>query len=105
MILQIPFSGEASFVQEVVLESVPYLIQFNWNSRGNFWDMNIKDRDQNPLVEGIKLLLGEELLKKFPDSGLPPGTMFIIDNAGTDTPIIFDDFSTGRCSLIYVESV
>jgi hypothetical protein len=103
--LIIPFSGESSFIEEITLENTPYDFAFNWNSRGEFWELSIYDRDLNPLVLGIKLVLNEEFFVKFPDRGLPPGSLFIFDGTGSNEPISFEDFTNGRCYLIYVESI
>jgi hypothetical protein len=103
--LSIPFSGEPSFIEEIILENTPYIFAFHWNSRGAFWALSIYDRDLNAHAEGLKLLLNEELLLKHPDCGLPPGTLFVFDGTGSNAPIAFDDFTNGRCYLIYAESV
>lgn len=67
--------------------------------------MNVYDRDSNPLVLGIKLVLSDEFLKKFPDRGLPPGLMVVDDGTDKNDPIAFEDLTNGRCNLIYVESI
>ena len=103
--LIIPFSGEASFTEEITLENTPYILVFNWNSRGSFWEMSFYDRSQNPLALGIKLVLNDELIGKFPEAGLPPGKMYVIDGTESEFDIAFDDFTNGRLSLIYVESI
>jgi hypothetical protein len=67
--------------------------------------MTIKDNGQNEILNGVKLVLSDELLKKFPDRNLPPGRMFVLDVSGNDTPIAYDDFTNGRCDLVYETAV
>lgn len=97
----IPFFDFPAFTQEVSLDGTPYVISFTWNSRVEFWTMGITDKEENLLIGGIKLVLGMELLKKFPDKQLPPGRMFVFDVKGDESPIAYGDFINGRCDLIY----
>ena len=59
----------------------------------------------NPLVMGVRLVLNEEFLQRYPDRGLPPGKMLVVDETGSEAPIAFEDFTNGRLTLDYVESV
>lgn len=101
----IPFSGEPSFREEIILENAPYIFLFNWNYRGEFWEFSVYDRGENPLALGIKIVLNDEFFFKFPDVGLPPGRLFVVDGTSSNVPIGFSDFTNGRCFLIYVESI
>lgn len=59
------------------LDGVFYLLSFRFNSRATVWMMNIADENSNIIVSGIALLLGVDLLGRFQDSRLPPGTLFL----------------------------
>jgi len=100
-IITIPFFNFTQFTQEIALDGIPYIFTFTWNSRGEFWTIGISDKEQNTLISGIKLVLGLELLRKFPDKSLPPGRLFVFDVTGNELPIAYDDFVDGRCDLIY----
>jgi hypothetical protein len=104
-ILIIPWFDFSSFSETISLEEIPYNFIFHWNARGSFWVMDIHDNSGNELVNGIKLVLNLELLSKFPDHNLPPGSMYVIDTSGNEVPIAYDDFTNGRCSLVYQTSV
>lgn len=100
-IVTIPFFDFAAFTETITLEDTQYILSFTWNSRGEFWVMSIQDLAQNEIVSGIKLILDLELLRKFPDRSLPPGKMYVFDVSGNTDPIKYDDFTNGRCDLVY----
>ena len=99
--ITLPWQNSASFKEEVTLEDVPYIFRFDFNSTGNFWIMGIADRDENDLLTGVKLVLGEEFLTQHPSRGLPPGMLFVIDETGNTAPIEQEDFITNRVKLTY----
>lgn len=100
--IQIPFFDLSSFSQEVTLDLVPYRLTFNWNSRGEYWTLDITNRDQTVLIAGIKIVIGYELLTAHPDRGLPPGELYAVDPSGNTDRIGQNDFFNNRVSLIYV---
>lgn len=59
------------------LDGIFFLLSFRFNSRAAIWMMDISDENSNIIVSGIALLLGVNLLGRFPDSKLPPGTLFV----------------------------
>tara|TARA_R100001480_G_C4631728_1_gene168022 strand:- start:235 stop:564 length:330 start_codon:yes stop_codon:yes gene_type:complete len=99
--ITIPFQDSPDFLEEITLENTPYVLRFTFNSRGNFWTMDILDRDENDLINGVRLLLGVEFLRQHPDIGLPLGMMFVIDETGDTTPIQQGDFLSERVKLTY----
>lgn len=99
----LPFKDFPSFTEEITLEGIPYVFRFDWNSRGQFWTMDIYDREENSLILGKKLVLFYELLRQYPDRGLPLGELYVIDPALNNfTPIKQDDFQD-RLYLVYFE--
>lgn len=100
----IPFFNDPCFSEDVTLDGVPYHLRFHWNTRGDFWALDIYDRDLNPIVGGIKLMNNYELFLNHPDRNLPPGKLLVVDNRGIGFKIGFDDFTNGNCDLIYVEA-
>lgn len=75
----IPMKDLPSFTEEVVLEGIPYVLKFNWNSRGEFWTIDFYDVEQSPLLYGLKMVSTYELINWYPDRGLPPGYLFVVD--------------------------
>lgn len=98
----IPFLDFPYFKIEVELDGTPYSLSFKWNSYGGFWSVGFKDIAQNELVNGIKLVLNYEHLKQFPDRGLPPGELWVIDPSSDTSKIQQYDFLNDRCFLNYV---
>jgi len=81
----IPFDNSfASFSEEVTLDNVPYLLTFNYNIRFDFWTVSFKTRDETAIADGIKIVLNYELIRKYPELGLPPGALFAIDTTGKE---------------------
>lgn len=99
----LPFKDFASFTEEITLESIPYIFIFNWNSRGEFWEMSIQDRENNFFIAGVKLVVNFEIISDYPDKGLPPGQLWVIDESGSNTPIQYEDFYGDRpLKLVYL---
>ena len=98
----IPFQNDLpSFSEEVTIDGIPYILDFSWNSRGEFWSMSIYNRDQTPLILGVKLVLFFGLINKFVDIGLPPGDIYVVDPSGNTEKLNQNDFET-RAYLIYL---
>lgn len=101
--MTIPFKQFSSFIQEVTLDGTPYRIALTWNTRGEYWTLIFRDRENNTLIAGIKLVLDYELIHNYPDRGLPRGHLYVIDTAGSFDRIGRYDFENVRkLSLLYV---
>jgi len=96
----IPFQESPSFTQEITIDGVVYMFEFNWNSRGEFWSMDVFDRDQLPLVLGVRMVIFHELIQQYVDKGLPPGELYIIDPSGDMNEVNKDDLLT-RAYILY----
>lgn len=80
--ITIPWKPFPSFIQEITFEDTPYLLQHIWNSRGEYWTLTFRDRDENPVLLGLKLVKGIELIARYPDRGLPPGYLYVTNESG-----------------------
>ncbi|RKZ08924.1 hypothetical protein DRQ25_07850 [Candidatus Fermentibacteria bacterium] len=98
----IPMKDFSSFKQEITLDNVPYIFFFNWISRDGFYTFDMNDREGNTLIAGVKLLVDFEFISRYPDRGLPPGELYVIDQTGNSDRIGRYDFVNGRLSLIYI---
>lgn len=102
--LEMPVRSDSpAYFFQIALEKVFYNFDFNWNERGNYWVMSIADQSQNPLISGIKLVSGIDLLEKYKIEGLPTGSFFILDTTGKNTDPNKDNFAVTHF-LIYRES-
>ena len=100
--VNIPFADYPSFTEDIILDNIPYKFSFNWNDRGEFWTMTISDSDDNILVAGIKIVLGQKLISNFPGRSLPPGAMAVVDTSGNVTRPSQIDFYNDDLQLVYV---
>jgi Domain of unknown function (DUF6983) len=78
MSVEVPFFSTASFSEEVTLDDTPYRLEFHWNYRGQYWTMDIHDRDGNALVEGVKVVVSYGLSRRFRWTGSPPGELTVV---------------------------
>lgn len=101
MISQIPFKPFPNFFEEITLNNVPYIFSFYWNNRGEFWTMDITDREKNEIIRGVKLVNNYELLEMFSNDKLPDGKLWVIDLMQTMDNITYDDLINGKCVLIF----
>ena len=96
----IPVAEYPTYSEEITLENGLYRFLFTYNPRGLHWTMTIKDTNDVVLVAGIKIVLQFELIRRYPDRGLPPGAIVAIpmddsvtritrDNLGTDVKLIY----------------
>ena len=100
--IKINFQDFPSFQQEVIIDESSYVLNFNWNSRGEFWELSFLNALREPLVMGIKLVLNYELIRQFQGYGLPDGALYAIDASGNNSKIEQNDFINDRVSLIYI---
>lgn len=106
-LLQLDVSGAQTllyFDQLTQLEGVEYLLTFLWSDRESCWYVGIGDQDGNPIAQGIRLVLGASLLRRFTDTRLPPGRLALVDFTGTGLDLTQPtDLGVGY-QLMYVTS-
>ena len=86
--------------QTVVLDGQRYRFDFRYNKRDDSWYMSLFDANDDPLVLGIALALGLDLLFPYRYKAVPPGPLFVEDLSRTDTECGLDGFDS-RCVLLY----
>lgn len=72
----------SDYVQSSVIDGREYILRFYWNQRQGTWFLDFFDQDNDPIVQGLALVLGADLLKYVKDSRKPPGKMFLVDLTG-----------------------
>lgn len=98
---QIPVFDTAAFTEEVTLDDSQYRLAFRYNFRGDFWIVDILDRENNPLAMGIKIVASYELIRRYGYRAIPPGALFATDSAELELRIGRDDLPT-RIEMVYV---
>ncbi len=91
---------------DVTLSGVSFRLVFYWNNRdgsnnpaGGAWILSLNDSLDNPIVSGIKMVLGLNLLSPFALNA-PEGSLFLVDLSGHDIDPGFNDLGN-RVILIY----
>jgi len=85
------------------LEGVLYIFAFLYNFRTSLWKMDIFDSEESPVVLGIPILVGANLLGRFSDERLPPGNMFGLNIEDENVEAGETDFNK-NFFLIYEEA-
>lgn len=97
----IPLQNLPAYSFEIALEGATYRLAFIWNSRHDFWTMDIKDRQGTILIGGMKLVLNYEILFRYRRGNVPPGAIIPVDVTGRLQTIGRNDLGT-NVKLIYL---
>lgn len=98
----IPFDESSSYIQQTPLDGTTYIIKIVWNSRGGFWTISFYDLDNNPILLGIRIVQGVELLSQYRSYAIPSGELYAMDLSRDFSDIERDDFTGDRnLRLIY----
>lgn len=103
MILRIPTPRNRPYLsQRVQLEGREYSFFFHWSQLESAWYLDLATVEEEPLINGIKLLTNVNLLRRSSDPRLPPGLLFVVDLVSNRDP---DYFTLGnQIPLYYVTS-
>ena len=98
--LIIPFNNAGSWREQIQLDNVIYFLNFTWNALNEFWVMNILNRNEEPLILGIKIVPNYPLLSTYTVDGMPAGN--IICQNIVNTPEEIKRFDIGqKFELVY----
>lgn len=105
--ITLPMFDTAYFKYSTVLTENEYLLNFKWNTRYEFWTMDIYDLEETAIHLGIKLVIGYPLLsQRALKNDSPPGDFWVID-ISIDTLFVEpgrNDFVNDRgLELIYTD--
>lgn len=90
-------AGNPAHTFSIVLNNITYNMTARWNSRAEFWTLDIADENKSMLIANIALKCGLDLLEPFnlnignlyatdiTKSGLEPS----LDNIGTDVLLVY----------------
>lgn len=92
-IVEIPLrSTIPSYKFRIPLEGIFYTFKFEWNTRMTKWMFSILTQDETPIIEGVPCITNYQFVKRFSQSNLPPGKIFLVDTSG-------DKIDPGRYDL------
>lgn len=101
----IPTFDDPFYTQTTSLDGVQYLLEFRYNQRENSWYLNVSLDDATPLVKGVKIVLGSDLLGRFVDRRMPTGRLVAIANGEDDsTPGMGELGVDRRVTLVYLDA-
>ncbi len=101
----LPTFDDPFYSYATTLEGREYLLKFRFNQREDVWYLSLYMPDETPLVTGIKMLDGTDLIQRA-DERLPPGKLFAYSNSRNNTTAggLEEVGKTKRVMLVYVSS-
>lgn len=87
---------------EIDLDGRDWTLVFKWNNRANAWYLRIENDRGRVVAQGIRLVVGVDLLRLFPGD-LPPGLLAVISLRPVQTDPVFESFSRSH-RLVYFEA-
>ena len=86
----------------VQLDGTVYRMRLRYNSRAGHWTLDLADAAANPLVSGVAVRLGVDLLAQYADDRFPAGKLFAMnwveayreparDDFGSDVVLIYEE--------------
>jgi hypothetical protein len=91
------------FFFDIELEEVTYRLEFEFNDRSRIWYMNIRDSEANPIVMGLTVTIGSDILAPYHHKSCPPGALIAYDSTGKDLDGNVEDLGE-RIQLVYFDS-
>ncbi len=92
---------ETHTVQRVTLDDVSVRLDTYTNKADGCWYMDLYDGDDNPLVQGIALVTGLDLLFPYRYLDVPPGALFVNDHIPPREDPGLDTFFQREAALYY----
>lgn len=83
------------------IESTPYLFDVRWNSRDAAWYMDVLEASEQPIVLGIKLVLGAYLGRRSNHRLFKRGVFMMLDTSDAGRDATYDDLGE-RVILVYM---
>lgn len=96
----IPFRDPSYWRQQITLDGIIYVLTFKWNALNEFWTMNIYDRNEVPIIIGIKIVPNYPLLMGYSVEGMPKGEIICQNIVGSTDSISRFDMSQ-KFELVY----
>lgn len=98
-IISVPDSPAST--QRITIEGLTYFIYLAYNSRQESWELTLHNEDNEPLVEGIKLIPDQNITKRFLWVDRFEGDIVISIYNATAEPITRDNLGTDYL-IVYV---
>lgn len=69
----------SDFSQTIELDGEIFQFRYKWNTRGEFWALDIYTSEGVSVLLGAKLVINSELITDYADSRLPKGALIPTD--------------------------
>jgi hypothetical protein len=101
--VEIPLAGIPEAFS-IALNGTLYELAVQWrNSALGGWFLDIADSDGNPLISGIAMITGANLLEQYSYLGLAGGAgLYITNSAGGDAAPTFDNLGTDAHLMLVI---
>jgi hypothetical protein len=96
--------NETHTSQTLTLDGVRFRLDTYTNKIDGCWYLDVFDEDEAPLVMGLALVTGLDLLYPFRHLDIPEGTLFVNDLAGPREDPGLDTFFDQGAALYYEEA-
>jgi hypothetical protein len=105
--LETPPLGTPYQKQRTLLSGVPFEVYWAFNTRTESWTISLSaigdaEEEPTPVLNGAKLFIGYDLLRRCRHEKRPPGELYVISADGTRLHPGRDDLGV-RCNVIYLE--
>ena len=79
-IKQFPLRTDSTnFEFRIPLDGETFTVAFRYNQRADYWMLDIRDSLNTPIISGLAILGGTELIERFVDPELPLGSIFFLN--------------------------
>lgn len=95
-------SDAAAFSFRTTLAAEEFVFAFRYNQRESTWYMSLYDADVEPIVLGVKVVVGIPLFRGCVDERKPKGTLVAIDSTKQDLDPGLEDLGV-RVALVFGE--
>ena len=69
----IPFKQPGAWEAQITLSGQIFILRFKWNALNEYWVMNIYNRNDLPILLGVKVVVNWNLTGQYAIVGMPPG--------------------------------
>lgn len=98
----IPFKEPSNWKEQIELGGIIFVLEFTWNALNEFWIMDIYNRDEVPIIYGIKIVPNFPLLRSYSVLGKPAGEIVCQNIVGGNDIIGRFDMSQ-KFELLYYD--
>lgn len=98
---ELPIDSTAPFYTVgTTIENVQFLFDVRWNDRDQAWYFDLLDETGDPIVSGLKIVLGVLLGRRCRDPRFPSGAIFASDLSNSNREATLTDLGV-RVKLYY----